>query len=135
MTDHMEHDPLNPSYYKGGIPGVGLEVIEYTRHMCFTLGNAFKYVARAGAKGSLQEDLGKAVWYLRAYAADMSEAHKLGDSPIPGELLDTIDWKRSGRANLLRLIALGEHKEALAAIEGYIRVLDCGAGVDLDEKA
>ena len=43
----------------------GVECIEITEHMNFNLGNALKYIWRAGLKGAgPSEDLKKARWYL-----------------------------------------------------------------------
>lgn len=42
----------------------GLEVIEITDKYDFSVGNALKYILRAGKKGDAVEDLEKAVWYL-----------------------------------------------------------------------
>ena len=54
--DHPRHYNSHPS---------GIECIEITRHMNFNLGNAIKYVWRAGLKSeSLISDLRKAQWYL-----------------------------------------------------------------------
>lgn len=56
-------DPVNhPSHYNSHPSGV--ECIEITRHMNFNLGNATKYLWRAGLKGDAIEDLKKAVFYL-----------------------------------------------------------------------
>lgn len=52
--DHPEHYVSHPS---------GIECIQITQHMSFTLGNAMKYVWRADLKNGV-EDLKKAVWYL-----------------------------------------------------------------------
>lgn len=55
-------DPVNsPSHYTwlGGI-----EVIQITEHLGFSLGNVVKYVLRADHKGKPIEDLEKARWYL-----------------------------------------------------------------------
>ena len=41
----------------------------------FHLGNAFKYIARAGKKGDTIEDLRKSVWYLQREIARL-EAQK-----------------------------------------------------------
>jgi hypothetical protein len=41
-----------------------VETITVTEHMNFCLGNAMKYIWRAGQKGSALEDLRKARWYL-----------------------------------------------------------------------
>lgn len=60
-----EHDPVNhPKHYTQHPSGV--ECITITRHMNFNLGNAIKYVWRAGLKGSAPtiQDLEKARWYL-----------------------------------------------------------------------
>lgn len=43
----------------------GLEVIEITDKYDFSVGNALKYILRAGKKGDAVEDLEKAVWYLK----------------------------------------------------------------------
>jgi len=63
------HDINQPSYYTAH-PG-GIEYIEITRHMNFNLGNAVKYIWRAGLKaGSLDgqsmacDDLRKAINYI-----------------------------------------------------------------------
>lgn len=63
-------DRINPGYYKSHPSGV--ECIDITRHYCFSIGNAIKYLWRAGLKTEegLQdrekeiEDLRKAIWYI-----------------------------------------------------------------------
>jgi hypothetical protein len=62
-VNHPEHYTSHPS---------GIECIEITRHYCFSIGNAIKYIWRAGLKkdASLDdkqkeiEDLKKAIWYI-----------------------------------------------------------------------
>ena len=65
----MEHtppaDPVNnPAHYTEG----GIETIDYieAKRLGYHLGNAVKYISRAGRKGTNQglEDLRKAQWYL-----------------------------------------------------------------------
>jgi hypothetical protein len=57
------NDPINPTHYKSHPSGI--EVIEITEHMNFCLGNAIKYILRAGLKSKdATEDLKKAVWYI-----------------------------------------------------------------------
>ena len=60
----MTHDPVNhPSHYTGHPSGV--ECIQVTEHMNFCLGNAVKYIWRAGLKSdNPAEDLRKARWYI-----------------------------------------------------------------------
>ena len=60
-------DPVNhPSHYTDGI-----EVIDYieSKHFPYHLGNAVKYISRAGKKNPDETvtDLQKAVWYLNRY--------------------------------------------------------------------
>ena len=67
MTDNVNH----PKHYTG--PLVSIECIQITRHMGFLLGNAFKYIWRAGHKGDVKkavEDLDKALWYIQMYRRD-----------------------------------------------------------------
>lgn len=53
----------HPSHYKSnGLEAI--DVIEAFFYNSFNLGNAFKYMARAGKKNDYVEDLQKAVWYL-----------------------------------------------------------------------
>jgi len=52
----------SPPHYKSHPSGV--ECIQVTEHMNFCLGNAFKYIWRAGLKGDALEDLKKAQYYL-----------------------------------------------------------------------
>ena len=56
-------DPVNhPAHYTSHPSGI--ECIQITRWMNFNLGNAIKYIWRAGNKGNALEDLKKARWYL-----------------------------------------------------------------------
>lgn len=53
----------HPPHYKSG----GMEVIDVIEAfgLGFHLGNAVKYILRAGRKGDTIEDLQKSTWYLR----------------------------------------------------------------------
>ncbi len=53
--NHPAHYTAHPS---------GVECIEVAEHMNFCLGNALKYIWRAGLKGDAVEDLKKARWYV-----------------------------------------------------------------------
>ena len=57
-------DPVNhPTHYTSHPSGV--ECIQVTEHMTFCVGNAMKYLWRAGLKGDQHlEDLKKARWYI-----------------------------------------------------------------------
>lgn len=60
----MTDDPVNhPSHYTSHPSGI--ECITITEHFNFNIGNAIKYIWRAGLKSSSNiQDLQKAVWYL-----------------------------------------------------------------------
>ena len=59
----VAHDPVeHPKHYTGHPSGV--ECIAVTEHMNFCLGNAVKYIWRAGEKGDALTDLKKARWYI-----------------------------------------------------------------------
>ena len=64
----MSHDPVNhPAHYTMGNIEV-IDVIE-TYELKYHLGNAVKYILRAGKKDPSKtiEDLKKAQWYLNRY--------------------------------------------------------------------
>jgi hypothetical protein len=67
----MSHDAVNhPAHYTSSPAkcecGRGVECITVTEHMTFCLGNAIKYVWRAGLKSKDPiEDLRKSVWYIQ----------------------------------------------------------------------
>lgn len=54
-VNHPKHYTSHPS---------GIECIQITEHMSFTLGNAVKYIWRADMKDNAIEDLEKAQWYI-----------------------------------------------------------------------
>lgn len=62
-TQHL-FDPVNHPKHYNSHPS-GIECIEVTRHFNFNVGNAIKYLWRAGQKGNPIEDLEKAIWYIR----------------------------------------------------------------------
>lgn len=70
----IEHDNVNhPIHYTDG----NIEVIDFIedKDLGFHLGNAVKYIARAGKKepDKMVEDLQKAVWYLNRYIEKLDE--------------------------------------------------------------
>lgn len=72
MEKTREEKVSHPSHYTWLKELCGIEVIDITRHMDFDLGNAVKYLLRAGHKSEEGytdqekelEDLRKAVWYI-----------------------------------------------------------------------
>lgn len=76
----MKHDPVNhPSHYTSHPSGV--ECIDITEHMNFCLGNAVKYIWRAGLKSSDPvEDLEKARFYIEREISRLVNAANQGGS-------------------------------------------------------
>lgn len=79
MVSKNKNDQVNhPKHYTSDPSGI--ECIDITRHRNFNIGNAIKYLWRAGFKEDKDrklidkqvEDLNKAVWYL------VDEIHRLG---------------------------------------------------------
>ena len=60
--NNVEH----PDHYGGNTPYEAIKVIE-AWELNFNLGNAVKYISRAGRKdpSKYTEDLSKAIWYLQ----------------------------------------------------------------------
>lgn len=62
----------------------GIECIEVARHYCFSIGNAFKYLWRAGLKNENGiedidkeiEDLEKAIWYINDRINELKNCKK-----------------------------------------------------------
>lgn len=66
QSNPITGDPVNhPSHYTSDPSGI--ECIQITRHRNFNIGNAIKYLWRAGLKdgNSDIQDLQKAVWYIQ----------------------------------------------------------------------
>ena len=55
----------HPGHYQTSAGLEAIDVIEAFFYDNFHLGNAFKYLARAGKKGDYVEDLRKSIWYLQ----------------------------------------------------------------------
>lgn len=74
MSTTAEADPVNhPRHYKGD----GVECIHVIENydLGFHLGNAVKYLVRAGRKGDAKTDTQKAIWYVRRWLDDDGLPH------------------------------------------------------------
>nr|DAO92481.1 MAG TPA: nucelotide kinase [Caudoviricetes sp.] len=74
MNDSAFEEKVNhPSHYNAG----RIEVIDFIedQNLNFNLGNAVKYISRAGKKDpkKFREDLEKAIWYLNRELTKNSE--------------------------------------------------------------
>lgn len=78
-----EHDPVNhPQHYTSHPSGV--ECISITEHLNFNIGNAIKYLWRAGLKGMQLQDLEKARWYVDREIARLKATASLPASSRSG---------------------------------------------------
>lgn len=77
--DNVNH-PSHYTHYEG------LEIIDLTEQMSFNLGNAVKYIARAGLKNPETEieDLEKAVFYIRREEARLGVEYTIYASTYDG---------------------------------------------------
>jgi hypothetical protein len=74
------HDSVNhPAHYTRG----GIETIDFieAKGLGFHVGNALKYLSRAGHKGDELEDLRKARWYIERRIANL-ERERWASHPI-----------------------------------------------------
>ena len=73
-VNHPKHYNAHPA---------GIECIDVVEHMSFNLGNAIKYLWRAGMKGDFEEDCRKAIWYVeREIERKKRERHRLAKEAI-----------------------------------------------------
>ena len=66
LVNHPKHYNSHPS---------GIECIDIAEAFNFNVGNAIKYLWRAGLKGENLEDLKKALWYIQR---EIQRTEKLG---------------------------------------------------------
>lgn len=114
----LQQDMVNhPPHYKDAS---GIECIEVTKHMQFCGGNCFKYLYRAGKKGSTVEDLKKAAWY-----ADKAWENEEVVLIKPMRLIEKIAVHRSGNiADAMRFIYEDHWAMAKRSIEAEIARLE-----------
>ena len=99
QVNHPSHYTAHPS---------GIEALQITRHMNFNLGNAMKYIWRAGLKNQDRhiEDLKKAIFYINDEIKRIemySGIAKIEDNEpvITEKLAETITEKLAGKYPLL----------------------------------
>ena len=120
------NDPVNhPSHYTDG-PTLGrLECLDVTRWLPFDLGNAFKYIWRAGKKNPERfiEDLEKARFYLRDWSDLYAWQKTLNHGRVAAEMLflkaDIKHWE-SWRYRVLFAIVRGNERDAITILDEQI---------------
>lgn len=76
LTEPQQLDPINPQHYRTHPSGI--ECIQVAEHMSYCLGNAIKYLWRAGKKDDAVQDLKKAAWYLQREIARLEKQRNGG---------------------------------------------------------
>ncbi len=82
MSQETGNNVNHPEWYNEHPSGV--ECIEIARHYCFSIGNAIKYLWRAGLKKDASltdtekeiEDLKKAIWYIQDRINELENLQK-----------------------------------------------------------
>jgi hypothetical protein len=74
-STEQKTDAINPSHYRTG-RWMPIDLIE-DKNLDFCLGNALKYISRAGKKDpdKVVEDYKKAIWYLQREKASVESGH------------------------------------------------------------
>lgn len=118
----MRNDDINHPKHYAGYPA-SIECIDITRHLNFQLGNAVKYIWRAGKKGGLEkeiEDLKKAEWYLE----DRRNAPGPGGNEGVARLIFSLIPRRAFdsplRHSLIEDVLYGRLDEARESLEAWI---------------
>lgn len=95
MTDTTTDMINHPPHYQDDS---GVECIEVTQWMPFCTGNCFKYLYRAGKKGSAFDDLKKAKWY----AERAEKRQETWSSDLPPYFYDNINAIAQSRKGNIR---------------------------------
>lgn len=104
-------DPVNhPAHYSAD--RFGIECIEFTRHMSFNVGNAFKYVWRHLDKGTPEQDLRKALVYIGWAIEDRTPAYVKASSIEHVVALTSV--------HIIPPLMSGEQPEVFWALTGLI---------------
>lgn len=114
-VDPLVIDP--PHYIRGAV-----ETIEITRHLPFDLGNAYKYLDRAGLKPgtSALQDYTKAAWYLRDHIAHFGP-HALLERAVDAPLRRAIHAEIGlARREALTQLLFGDIARMLQAVDYLI---------------
>lgn len=125
----MPSDAVNhPTHYTSHPSGV--EAVDITEHLSFSLGNCVKYLLRRKYKNREAEDLKKAIWYAkRELSRDGIDATRM-QSPPAGLLTDVVrvashdDSHDIGLAIGLLAVAAWSG-DARGSIESAVSLVEC----------
>lgn len=133
LAEEGSGDVVNHPKHYAGYPAT-IECIDVTRHLPFALGNAVKYIWRAGKKGGLEqgiEDLRKARWYLEDWInMEFDPAIRLGRARIVFNLLSDSAFQPAIRHTVISRILEADVEAALEGISVWMNRLEKGGGTD-----
>ena len=115
MVSHPAHYTMHPVFTD--------ECHDYAKYMTFDQGNAFKYLWRCAAKGDMEENIRKALWYLNAVRTGpvlTRRGNRLAQADVfklATEVSDAMDGTR-------RPVAPKKLMAALACYAAAVRVAD-----------
>ncbi|WP_227670226.1 DUF3310 domain-containing protein [Psychrobacter namhaensis] len=107
----------HPPHYKDAS---GIECIEVTSKMQFCGGNCFKYLYRAGKKGSTIEDLKKAAWY----AEQAWQMEEITDIRLLDKIIKIAEFRGGNISDAMEYIFEDMWADAKRAIECEIQRLE-----------
>ena len=118
MTDLVNNPPHYTSHQSG------IECIEITRHLGFNRGNALKYLWRCGKKDDDEQELKKAIWYLKDELSNNNDVSYGTNIFIINDKLDELVlYQTDQERQLFNLIIFGTQndlQQAIHTIEGMI---------------
>ena len=114
----MAHDAVNrPSHYAEGREFETIDVIE-DWNLGYHLGNAVKYISRAGRKDDILQDLKKAQWYLNREIENL----EIERAEVEGTLYELVEEKEEEAREVtyedIRIDEAWEEAARLAAMRG-----------------
>lgn len=120
----LQQDMVNhPPHYKDAS---GIECIEVTSKMQFCGGNCFKYLYRAGKKGSTVEDLKKAIWY----AERANELKEVTNEQPAAAIWDIASYRRGNVKEAMRFVSNYAWDVVVECINAEIARLESEAADD-----
>jgi hypothetical protein len=110
MASQNKEAVNHPAHYQQG----GIEAIDVIEAwgLNFCLGNTVKYIARAGRKGEMLEDLRKAAWYLNREIKKIECLNPTSEEILAKALeLESVEGARALAQNVFALVATPEVKQ------------------------
>lgn len=102
MSESVNH----PAHYNSHPSGV--ECIELVQWLPFNLGNAVKYLWRKDDKGKPQEDIEKAIWYIKQEQVRAIEAGGFWGWYVPSDANKRfLEWRSAEPLGFIRDVISG----------------------------